>query len=126
VFVLYPLIFFCELFIDRPTLPDLNAYVRPVTCAKWHDLGLALGIIEWKLKEIKANSPNDVGECCREMFSYWLQRDVDASWKKLIAALESPGVEHNSLAESIRCKLTPGMLRICLNIIKRNIYIFVH
>ena len=28
-----------------------------------------------------------------------------------MTALESPGIEYNNLAESIRCELTPGMLR---------------
>jgi len=80
-------------------------------CTTWHDVGLALSITEGKLKEIKANNPNDVGTCCKQMFSHWLQKDIHASWEKLMTALESPGIEYNSLAESIRCELTPGMLR---------------
>ena len=98
-------------YIDSPTLSDLNAHVKPQMCAKWYDVGLALSITEGKLTEIQANNPNDVGKCCRQMFSHWLQKDVHASWEKLMTALESPGVDHNSLAKFIRCKLIPGMLR---------------
>ena len=83
-------------------------------CFKWYDVGLALNFAERKLREIKANDPSDVSKCCREMFSHWLQKDVTASWEKLMTALKSPGIELNTLADSI---LTPGMYS---NVIRRN------
>ena len=33
---------------------------------------------------------------------HWLQKDVNKNWEKLMAALESPDIEHNSLSDSIR------------------------
>jgi len=111
---------------DCPNLPDLIAHVRPDICHIWDDVGLTLSIAEGKLKEIKANSPTDVRQCCREMFSHWLSKDLDASWEKLMTALESPGIEQNRLAEAIRHKLTPGMSKMYLNVIRNRFMYQLH
>ena len=42
------------------------------------------------LKRIEQQFPNKPEDCCREMFDKWLNRK-GASWKSLIAALESAG-----------------------------------
>ena len=42
------------------------------------------------LKGIEQQFSNKPEECCREMFQKWL-KTKDASWKSLIAALESSG-----------------------------------
>ena len=49
---------------------------------------------------IGANNPRDVEACCTEMFKYWLDNAVDASWNKLVKALEVIG--YNVLAKDLR------------------------
>ena len=86
----------------RPTLKLLNSHVRDKVAPKWDDLGVQLLSSEQsvKLNIIKKDHPADNTMCCRELFKYWLDVDTDASWNKLIAALEMIG--ENVLAENIR------------------------
>ena len=87
---------------DRPTLKLLNSHVRDKVAPKWYDLGLQLLSSEQsvKLDIIRENHLADIRKCCIELFKYWLDVDTDASWNKLIAALEQ--IEQNALAENIR------------------------
>ena len=91
---------------DRPSLKLLNRHVRKHFSFKWHDLGLELleQEDEGKLKQIKSNNPNDVGECCKEMFEFWLEKCNTATWDQLIQALRE--VDLNNLASEIQ-----GMLK---------------
>ena len=75
---------------------------------KWHDLGVQLLSSEQskKLDIIKEDHPSDTSMCCTKLFKYWLDVDTDASWNKLIAALEQ--IEQNALAENIRRNILKG------------------
>ena len=68
----------------------------------WSNLGIQL--LEekhvHKLKVIKENHPADIEKCCTEMFNYWLDVDTEASWDKLIDALEQIG--QNALVEKLQ------------------------
>ena len=87
---------------DRPTLKLLNSHVRDKVAPKWYDLGVQLLSSEQsvKLDIIKEDHPANTSMCCTELFKYWLDVDTDASWNKLIAALEQ--IEQNTLVENIR------------------------
>ena len=92
---------------DRPALKLLNKHVRKhLPSVKWHDLGLELleQEDEETLNQIKANYPNDVSECCKEMFQLWLSKCATATWNQLIQALRE--VDLNNLATTIE-----GMLK---------------
>ena len=43
---------------------------------------------EGKLNEIKANHPQDNGECCKQMFQLWLEKYPHATWNQLVQALK--------------------------------------
>ena len=60
---------------------------------------------EGNLKEIKANYPNDVSQCCTEMFQLWLRKTSKPTWDQLIHALKE--VELNRIADKIE-----GMLMV--------------
>ena len=104
---------------DRPSQKHLNIHVVPTVTLKWRTVGEVLldpTIVENKaLDIIKENNPQNVTECCKQMFVIWLDTDEDASWKKLIAALQCPGVELNCLAERIKRLLHKGRLLIEYN-----------
>ena len=80
---------------DRPALKLLNKHVVKDASSKWHDLGLELLEQEDEeiLHQIKINN-NDVNECCKEMFQYWLQRCTNTTWNQLIRALRVIGLNH--------------------------------
>ena len=86
---------------DHPSLRYLNKYVRTEASTKWHDLGLELLKTEdeGKLNEIKKNNPQDNGECCKQMFQFWLEKYPEATWNQLIQALRVYGL--NQLASKI-------------------------
>ena len=81
--------------MSKPKLDDLNKLVRPKVAKKWQDLGIELlsavenGVA--KLDIIRDNYPKDAEACCTEMFKYWLDNADDASWNKLVAAVEAIG-----------------------------------
>ena len=100
---------------DRPALKYLNRYVRNEVSSKWHDLGLELlePEDEGSLNDIKCNNPNDVAECCKEMFQLWLNKYPDASWNQLIESLKEPSVGLNHLASKIEQMLIPTEGDLC-------------
>ena len=97
---------------DRPSQKDLNVYVVPYVTLKWKALGEVLLdddiLAKNPLEIINTNNPQDVQECCKQMFIKWLDTDNDASWKKLIAALLYPGVELIFIANQIKGILKKG------------------
>ena len=95
---------------DRPTLRYLNKYVRDEASAKWHDLGLELldTKYEGQLKAIQKNHPQDVGECCKQMFQLWLNNYPDGTWNQLIQALRVIGLNHSAAKIDGMLKSTGG------------------
>ena len=94
---------------DRPTMQQLSEVMRnehTAIATKWYELGLELVDSNRILKVIKADHPNDVNICCRSMFDKWLDITPDASWDKLITALNN--VEMNAAAEVISRLFKPG------------------
>lgn len=89
---------------ETPTLRELQRYVRSEVACCWYDLGVELLNAEQskKLDIIKCDYPGFAETCCTEMFKYWLQVDIHASWDKLLGALNHIG--HETLAEKIKYK----------------------
>ena len=71
---------------------------------EWKFLGLALGLVKATLDSIKSNGYE---ECKMEMIEKWLNKvdpDCNPSWGSLVAAVRSPLVQHNPIAEAIKSK----------------------
>ena len=84
---------------DKPTDKLLNSYVKNKVAPNWYNLGVQLLNTE-HLDGIKWDYPANTSKCCTKMFEDWLKVDIEASWNKLIAALEE--TDQYVLAESIR------------------------
>ena len=84
--------------------------MRDTVAPRWFDLGVQLlsSRQSKKLDTIKKDNPGDTNMCCTEMFNHWLNVDIEASWNKLIAALEQIG--HNALGEFIRSNILKGFI----------------
>ena len=86
---------------DRPSdvkieLKDLVVAVRGVS--EWYELGLQLRLPVYILDKTEANP--DFNSHMRQMLHDWLQRDPEASWEKLAAALDTIG--KNVVADNVR------------------------
>lgn len=90
---------------DRPTLRQLHE-VLDIVAPKWHELAMELLDEAAHVKVIEADYRGDVRACCSKMFQHWLERDYNASWKKLISILKRPHLETalNTLALTLEKK----------------------
>ena len=70
---------------DIPTVELLVKELTKVT--KWYVFGVALGVPVSELDCIESEN-SDVENKKIQMFKFWLQYEVDASWKMVIQALE--------------------------------------
>ena len=96
----------------RPTLAEQQTFsmsgksvhIMAVVAAKWEQICVAFNFDPERstLKIIRRQFPNRPEECCREMFQKWL-KTKDASWRSLIAVLESN--EECALAEHVKIYL---------------------
>ena len=84
-----------------PLLKDLYQHITPQYAAEWKVIGTLLGLPSGKLNAIEAGYPTNVKWCCNQMLEMWLAMDTTASWRKLLAVIESPSVSS-----------VPGMLHI--------------
>ena len=74
----------------------------------WRDVGRELlgEQVESELNAIAADSHGSVIKCCSSMFSLWLERQPEASWRQLINALKN--VKFFSLATNVENLLIPS------------------
>ena len=81
------------------TPANLLAAVEGLEEGEWWDLGYRLGVPDAKLDEITSQHPH-LSDRLREVFSYFLQLDPDASWRSVLRALD--GKMETKLADSLR------------------------
>ena len=78
----------------------------------WRDVGTELlgellgEQVESELNAIAADSHGSVIKCCSSMFSLWLERQPEASWRQLINALRT--VKLVALAANVENLLIPS------------------
>ena len=84
--------------ISQPKLKDLYNLITPEYAAHWKVIGTLLGIKKGILDGI---GRSNVNWCCNELLETWLERDTDASWKKIIEAINSPAVASLITANAI-------------------------
>ena len=73
-----------------------------VTAARWHLLGIRLGLKQAKLSEFEANYPHDTQRCKYEVLNWWLNNAQPANWETLAQALEAMG--ESTTARNLRRK----------------------
>ena len=81
----------------------------PYVATQWKDLGEILlrpDIVDTQCLEIiEADNQRNVKACCKSMFKKWIDTDTNASWEKLIKALQQQSIQLDNCAEQIRKKL---------------------
>ena len=83
---------FISVLNSPPKLKDLYNLITPEYAAHWKVIGTLLDIKKGILDGIERNFPNKVEWCCNELLDKWLERDTNATWKKLIEVIDSPAV----------------------------------
>ena len=81
------------------TPANLLAAVEGLEEGKWRKLGGFLSVPDEKLDEIESQHPH-LSDRLREVFSYFLRLDPDASWRSVLRALD--GVWGTKLADCFR------------------------
>ena len=89
---------------DRPTMRDLSNFVVPYVGSKWYMLSFQLLDPQYTetMQSLKKDNRN-VEECCMEMLNEWLRTEPkNATWKRLIEALNSPSVKLHNVANKLQ------------------------
>ena len=88
------IIIFCVVLVinSQPKLKDLYNLVTPEYAAHWKVIGTLLGIEKGILDTIEATFPTNIPWCCNKLLEAWLEKDTNASWKKIIEVINSPAV----------------------------------
>ena len=58
---------------------------------------------------IKSNHKDDKGECCRQMFWYWLETTPNATWQQLLDSLKSSAIRLDTIAANIEAMCCTGI-----------------
>ena len=94
---------------DKPTLKLWRRHIRNHIAPKWHDLGVELLDEEHDSSlNIIAENERNVEDRCTKMFECWLRVDADASWNKVIKALNN--LKHYSLVKQIKREILKGVV----------------
>ena len=84
----------------RPKLPDLYEHFTPKYALQWKVIGTLLGITSEKVDIIEHDNRHKAEGCCNEMLRWWLRIDLNASWEKLLTAIEKISGEAVNKGES--------------------------
>ena len=108
---------------DHPTIEQLQDVMRIKDIGittRWRELGQELLNSNDTLQVIEADHPNDDNSCCHLMFEKWLEITPNASWSRLVTALNN--IELNTAANAVSKQYELGKYIVMYYI---YIYIFV-
>ena len=89
---------------QRPELKDMMNELADLSWEEFTALALQLDVKKATLDKIEDDKKRVEGRKLEAM-DQWLKQDVDASWEKIVDALET--VKMNTLAGSVRAKYCP-------------------
>ena len=96
----------CSVFIA--SVIDKNLDIKILThelkdvTTDWFQLGVQLGVKPAKLQQICQDCGGKTEQCNTEMLNCWLQGDLEASWGKVVEALQRR--DHFVLAQQLQRK----------------------
>ena len=86
----------------KTSVPTLLLLVQELKAARWHTLGMYLGMTEDEIREIEQDHPGDTARRRVAMLDKWLKKEENPSWIRVIEALEE--MSEVTLAKKIRKK----------------------
>ena len=69
-------------------MKDLQCLITSNYSRHWKGIGIELDISIDRLICIEKSHPTDLPSCCNEMLMHWYQSDEEASWNKIIKAID--------------------------------------
>ena len=94
----------------RPDLKDLENLVTPTYACCWKEIGVQLNIPSGILNSIEMGFPTNPIWCCNKMWMHWDEIGIEASWDRVIKAIDSPAV-----SAVIRSFTTASVTRLMVN-----------
>ena len=76
---------------DTPELKELQSLITPNYASCWNEIGIGLGLPYATLQIIEEDY-NKTEQQCNNMLAKWLQKDVTATWQKLLQVIDSPAI----------------------------------
>lgn len=85
-----------------------NGHIRVIeeSCYQWRYIGIHLNLTSSHLSSIDAENGHNITRAMRDVYSTWMERDIDSSWQKLIKCFKR--VELHRLARRLEQHI--GML----------------
>ena len=90
---MYPLPSTDSLLRSKPAMLELLDHVVLRVAARWYHFGLALGVEDYLLEDIKATERGEVEACCTDMLKRWLRGEratggKERSWSTVLGAVQ--------------------------------------
>ena len=79
---------------SKPTPKDLQRCVTPQYATSWREIGIQLDLTNEALSIIQEDYPL-AKRRCNEMLMKWLEVDTNASWQKLLDAIDECTEQYN-------------------------------
>ena len=95
---------------QRPDLKNLENLVTPTYACCWKEIGVQLNIPTGILNSIEMGFPTNPTWCCNKMWMHWDEIDIEASWDRVIKAIDSPAV-----SAVLRSFTTDSVTRLVVN-----------
>ena len=78
---------------SKPTMLELLDHVVLRVAARWYHFGLALGVEDYLLEDIKATERGEVEACCTDMLKRWLRGEratggKERSWSTVLGVVQ--------------------------------------
>ena len=92
----------CVFFIvnETPELKELRGLIVPNYAVSWNEIGIGLGLAYEALQIIETDCAR-ITQRCTDMLAKWLQKDVNATWQKLLQVIDSLPVA-NSVSPTLQ------------------------
>ena len=92
----------CVFFIvyETPKLKELYGLIVPNYAVCWKEIGIGLGLAYEALQIIETDCAKTT-QRCTDMLAKWLQKDVNATWQKLLQVIDSLAVA-NSISPTLQ------------------------
>jgi len=94
-------VFIASVIGENLDIKTLTRELKDIT-ADWFQLGVQLGVRHDKLQRIHHDFGGKTERCQTEMLSFWLQGDLEASWGKMVEALQR--IDRLVLAQQLQRK----------------------
>ena len=89
-----PCIYIFFIVNETPELKELQGLIIPDYAVYWREIGIGLGLAYEALQVIESDNAK-TKQRCTQMLVEWLQKDLNATWQKLLQVIDSCAVPNS-------------------------------